>query len=77
MFLGGLLVVAASAAAVFEGYASDAEQRSGNPALALTLAVMAVLVATVGAIGYARSRRTERIGSRGHGLHSSEPGAEK
>ncbi|MCK0116051.1 hypothetical protein MWU57_03320 [Isoptericola sp. S6320L] len=54
MIFGGCLLAAAAAAAIIEGYASDAQERSGNPVLAVTLAVVAVLVTTIGARGYVR-----------------------
>lgn len=65
MILGGCLLVAAAAAAIIEGYASDAQERGGNLTLAFTLAVAAALAATAGAIGYVRSpHRTEGTSTR-------------
>jgi hypothetical protein len=52
MILGGFLLVAAAAAAIIEGYAADAQERVGSLALPFTLAVVAVLVTTIGAVGY-------------------------
>ncbi|GII98846.1 hypothetical protein Slu03_12240 [Sediminihabitans luteus] len=69
-------MVAAAAAAIIEGYASDAQERVGSSVLDLTLAVVSVLVTIVGAIGYARSNRIERTASQGH-EHNGEPGSDR
>ncbi|MCB7135513.1 hypothetical protein [Cellulosimicrobium marinum] len=55
--LGCLLLVAAAAAAVIEGYASDAQERSGSLAVPFALAVGAVLVTTLGVVGSVRAAR--------------------
>lgn len=74
MILGGCLLVAAAAAAIIEGYASDAQQRGGNLALAFTLFVVAVLAIIVGFIGYVRSpHRTEGIVAQGDEPNSASP----
>ncbi|WP_146252031.1 hypothetical protein [Xylanimonas oleitrophica] len=51
--LGGLLLLVAAAAAVLEGYASDAEQRTGDPTSAIVLAAVGVVAGVVGVIGSA------------------------
>lgn len=73
LIFGSCLLVAAAAAAIVEGHASDAEMRGGSLALALTLAAAAALVTTIEAMGYIRSPHwTEGAASQGHEL-DSEP----
>lgn len=62
--LGGLLLVAAAAAAVLEGYASDAEHRTGNLTLAIVLAAIGVIAGVASFIGLAlRPGRTHETSS--------------
>ena len=57
---GVALVIAGAAAAIVEGYASDAEVRSGNILPAAAIVVAGLVVATIGVVLFLRTASNER-----------------
>ena len=60
VLVGICLVMGAAAAAIFEGYASDAEMRPGNSAPALLLGLAGTVTVLVGICGQALRIRAAR-----------------